>query len=201
MKVTNVQIVKKRSLDSEDFDSSYPTLMPFYLYGALTQPHIDHMLLLAPNIQLSAGSIELKLNSGSSVTDADLAKGVIVIAQDVRERAMQPFSIIKPGEVPETFFFKAGMQMAVKIYRDPFPASTVDRISMDQVKELLGEGSIHILGDVYVDSASLNGELKPTERRAYRSSRHHHHGSNIMSDEEREGWVRAVNEMHGRLSN
>ena len=172
--------------------------MPFYLYGSLTQPHIDHMLLLAPNIQLSAGSIELKLNSGSSVTDADLAKGVIAVAQDVRERAMQPFSIIDPQEVPEAFFFKAGTQMAVKIYRDPFPASTTDRISMGDVTELLGEGSIRLRGDVYVDSALINGEVSRSYRRAYRSARQEL--SHMMDDETKRKWIEAVNTMHKEMS-
>ncbi|KAL5521195.1 hypothetical protein ACEPAG_9118 [Sanghuangporus baumii] len=183
--VSNVQIVKLRSLDTEDFDSSYPPLMPFYLYGTSAQPHIDHMLVLAPNIQLTAGSIQLTLNDGSSISDADLATGVIAFASDVHERAMQPFAIMSSSQVPETFFFKAGTQMAVKIYRDPFPTSTLDKIDLDEVTELLGEGSIRIVGDVYVDSERLNGDDA---------------SSSGMSPATKKEWVDAVGKLHERMS-
>ncbi|KAL5504862.1 hypothetical protein ACEPAH_7525 [Sanghuangporus vaninii] len=183
--ITSVQIIKLRSLDTEDFDSQYPTLMPFYLYGTSAQPHIDHMLVLAPNIQLTAGLVQLTLNDGSSISDSDLSTGVIAISQDVHERAMQPFAIMSSSQVPETFFFKAGTQMAVKIYRDPFPTSTLDKISMDKVTELLGEGSIQVVGDVYVDSDSLNGDDS---------------SSGAMSQATKKEWVDAVDLMHQQLS-
>lgn len=35
--------------------------MPFYLYGTPSQQHIDHMLLVAPNTQLSAARVTLSL--------------------------------------------------------------------------------------------------------------------------------------------
>ncbi|KAL5504865.1 hypothetical protein ACEPAH_7528 [Sanghuangporus vaninii] len=194
--ITSVQIIKLRSLDTEDFDSQYPTLMPFYLYGTSAQPHIDHMLVLAPNIQLTAGLVQLTLNDGSSISDSDLTTGVIAIAQDVHERAMQPFAIMSSSkqdhskqdpskEVPKTFFFKAGTQMAVKIYRDPFPSSTLDKISMDEVRELLGEGSIRIVGDVYVDSKRLNGNDG---------------SSSGMSPAAKKKWVDEVDKLHERMS-
>ena len=195
VEVTNVKIVKRRSLDSEDFDSSYPALMPFYLYGTREQPHIDHMLLLAPNIQLSAGSVELELKDGTSLTDDELVKGVIAVATNVREKSMQPFPIMKSSEVPDSFWFKQGFKMDVKIYRDPFPTSTTDRINMDEVKELLEEGTITILGDVYVDSDKLNGDKEIAERRTYSTRALY----NSMSHQTKKDWVHAVGKMHRRL--
>ena len=41
VKVTDIEIVKKRTLRSKDYNSKYPSEMPFYMYGSLDELHID----------------------------------------------------------------------------------------------------------------------------------------------------------------
>lgn len=59
--LNNVFVVKKRSLDPEDLESSYPSLMPFYLYGTLEQMYIDHVLLLAPKLSFRRARLVVHL--------------------------------------------------------------------------------------------------------------------------------------------
>ncbi|KAL8803493.1 MAG: hypothetical protein Q9223_006140, partial [Gallowayella weberi] len=63
--------------------------MPFYLYGTPENIHIDHMLLRAPNIQLSASNITLDVFP--PIPANTLKAGCILFADEVPESAMQPF--------------------------------------------------------------------------------------------------------------
>ena len=154
--ISNVKIIKKRSLDTEDLDSTYPALMPFYLYGTQEQRHIDHVLLLAPNIQLTANKVTLETNPPLSAED--LAQGVIAVATNVHERTMQPFPENKDLAGINNFFFSEGGVLQVKVYRDPFPASTMDPIPIDEVTELITEGTITLGSELYIDSDMLNAD-------------------------------------------
>ncbi|KAL9592084.1 MAG: hypothetical protein Q9179_007074, partial [Wetmoreana sp. 5 TL-2023] len=90
--VTHFTALKDRPLNSKYRDQAYPSgHMPFYLYGSSPEScHIDHMLLRAPNIQLSASEIALSLTSGSIPPEV-LRQGCILFADGVQEAAMQPF--------------------------------------------------------------------------------------------------------------
>ncbi|TFK24917.1 hypothetical protein FA15DRAFT_704219 [Coprinopsis marcescibilis] len=56
-----------RSLLSRWHDPDYDTKhTPFYLYGTPQQQHIDHMLLKAPNAQLTAENVELEFFDAKS---------------------------------------------------------------------------------------------------------------------------------------
>ncbi|KAJ7785194.1 pyridoxal phosphate-dependent transferase [Mycena maculata] len=93
-----VGIVKNRPLSPAHLDSSYPQQMPFYIYGSIAETHIDHMLLHAPNAQLSAGNITLDVEMDLSnprnrqLLENGLDRGLIAVASSNPEFAMQPFS-------------------------------------------------------------------------------------------------------------
>jgi hypothetical protein len=58
--LSNIQVVKERSLKSCYRDQQFPeSCMPFYLFGTSQEQHIEHMLLRAPNVQISADRVHL----------------------------------------------------------------------------------------------------------------------------------------------
>ena len=120
--------------------------MPFYLYGSNKEMHLDHALLKAPNIQLSAENVswgppsdsggpkigfsvdagiwgtDVSIGLGSSnnkLPDAELGRGMIAVATDVYEAAMQPFPTNDELKASSIFFFKPGRKLAVSVYKDP----------------------------------------------------------------------------------
>lgn len=139
---------------TEDLDADYPDLMPFYLYGTEDSLHIDHVLLKIPNIHLSAGNLSHKFHP--PLTAADLAKGVVVVANNVHEASMQPFPIMRYMIIDEDFFFGVGKTLSVTVYRDPYPASTMDPVYMDAFKEVISTGEITLEGNLYIDTDALN---------------------------------------------
>ena len=165
--------------------------MPFYLYGTTQQPHIDHMLLFAPNIQITSGNVTF--SSSPQLNATQLAQGVIAIAQNVRERAQQPFpsgATIDSLEI----YGNNNKQLVVKIYNDPFPAETTEPIPIDQV---IAQGEIATgtitLGDAwYVDSDGLNSEV---EKEKYGFDR-----SGKMSLSLKQRWVKFVDGFDQQLS-
>ncbi|KAK9779600.1 hypothetical protein SCAR479_03666 [Seiridium cardinale] len=90
IKVTVTSTVISRPLNSRWRLPSYPKkFMPFYLYGNATEANIDHVIVRAPNTQLSAGRCLLNLEGG---TDQDFwSKPLILVLEDVYEETMQPF--------------------------------------------------------------------------------------------------------------
>ncbi|KAL8934252.1 MAG: hypothetical protein Q9216_005994, partial [Gyalolechia sp. 2 TL-2023] len=128
---TSFTAIKDRPLNSKYRDHGYPTThMPFYLYGDPSAPHIDHMLLLAPNIQLSA---HISLSVTPPLPPSLLREGCILLLHDVREASMQPFlptttspspsssSSLVPGQGPTSernFFFKRGSRFQASVFRD-----------------------------------------------------------------------------------
>lgn len=156
--VSNVEVIKKRSLDTEDLDASYPTLMPFYLYGTPVQMHIDHILLIAPNIQLSCGKLSGSLQG--KLPAKELERGLIAVAGNVHERSMQPFPPMKDLDVQDNFFFSAGRTLEVTVYSDPFPTSTLDPIDLGKLKDIVAKGTLVLEDDIYIDSDRLNSEFE-----------------------------------------
>lgn len=152
--VSNVRVIKKRSLDTKDLDASYPTLMPFYLYGTSEQMHIDHILHIAPNIQLSCGKLSGSLQG--KLHEKELEQGLIAVARNVHERSMQPFPPMKDLDVKNNFFFNAGRTLEVTVYSDR--ASTLNPI--DLIKHKVAEGTLVLEDDIYIDSDGLNDEFE-----------------------------------------
>lgn len=138
--------------------------MPFYLYGTPSSIHIDHMLLLAPNIQLSASNVTLSVDPPIPATS--LKNGCILYLDDVQERAMQPFlptSQLVGGQGPTSasnFFFQAGKRFKVSVFEDRYGISAggpglgdVDygkRLATGEM--VLGKEK----GEIWVDSEGVN---------------------------------------------
>lgn len=90
-KLSDIRVVVQESMFFNTLDQAYPDRMPFYLYGNKAEAHLDHVLKKAPNGMISADNVKLVFEPGLS--DAQLAKGVIAVFEDVFENAIQPLSV------------------------------------------------------------------------------------------------------------
>ncbi|KAF5492470.1 putative L-tyrosine/L-aspartate decarboxylase [Colletotrichum siamense] len=90
--VTLGKTVVSRPLNSKWRLEEYPsTFMPFYLYGTPTEANIDHVIVRAPNTQLSAGRCDLKFYNENDMDPGIWNKPLVLLIEDVREAPMQPF--------------------------------------------------------------------------------------------------------------
>lgn len=159
IKVTN--IVKDRSLKGRFRDTNYPSnSVPFYLYGAPNDLNIDHILVRAPNIQLSADNIQLSLSK--SLDPVTLARGAILLINGISEASMQPFQSTE-GPLGDTlaadsnFFFRPGQEFKVSVYEDARAAGEPGPGLVDlQNSIMLGEGTMTLGEGRLVDSVQLN---------------------------------------------
>lgn len=161
--VSVTAIVKDRSLGGRYRDTSYPTTgVPFYLYGTPTDLNIDHILVCAPNIQLSADNVSLSLDN--SISADALSKGAILLIDDYVEASMQPFQSTE-GPLGDTlaadseFFFTPGREFSVCVYEDPkdggTPGPGIADVKGNGAK-LIGEGKMKLSQGRYVDSVQIN---------------------------------------------
>ena len=163
----NVQVksftaIKDRPLNSKYRDHAYPSgHMPFYLYGTPSSLHIDHMLLLAPNIQLSASNVTLSVDP--PILAEKLKNGCILYLDGVQESAMQPFlptSHLVGGTGPTSannFFFRAGKKFKVSVFEDRYgiDAGGPGLGDVDYGKRL-ATGEVVLGGEIWVDSDGVN---------------------------------------------
>lgn len=159
-KVTMKRVVKSSGLNSRFRDAHYPrNFMPFYLFGSKGQHHIAHMLLQAPNINLSSSNIQLDNELRDKVA-SHLAKkeGLILALTDYREETMQPFPLdnYDPAINSKKFFFRTGEPLDVKVYLDPKPATANGPGLLDELSTLVGRGKMTLGDDVHVDVDLLN---------------------------------------------
>lgn len=149
--VTNIRIIRRRSLESTLLDATYPSFMPFYLYGTREQMHIDHILLCSPNVQLSSDQVKLELHPdfGDFDIDGELEDGLIAVMDDVREDVMQPF-----GTGHDPTFFKSHRTFRVSLYRDPDTPAISSPFS-----GALARGTITLGPCVYRDFDKINRDL------------------------------------------
>lgn len=137
--------------------------MPFYLYGSDEKScHIDHMLLLAPNIQLSASNISLSLGTGSLSPEV-LRAGCILFADGIEEAAMQPFlptSQLVSGQGPtsaKNFFFQPGKKFKVTVFRDRYGVSQGGPgLGVTSYGDRLASGEMVLGDEVWLDSETCN---------------------------------------------
>ena len=136
--------------------------MPFYLYGTPTDLNIDHILVRAPNIQLSADNVSLSLDKALSAKA--LSKGAILLIHDCVEAAMQPFQSSE-GPLGDTlaadseFFFTPGREFAVSVYEDAKGAEEPGPGILDGQADgakLIGKGRMKLGQGRYVDSVQIN---------------------------------------------
>ncbi|CAE6425087.1 unnamed protein product [Rhizoctonia solani] len=155
--VSNVQVIKNKRLDSKYLDLSYSNEMYFYLYGTPTQQHIEHILVASKNVQLTSDQVSLDLTTGA-ISEEDLAKGVIVRVDRLRESVVLP---VLPPHTPA--FFKAGAQHKVTVFRDPHAAQRYGPGLTEAYASAspIASGKIKFGAMVYADSVQLNSNPLP----------------------------------------
>lgn len=168
-----IKIVKDRSLKGRYRDVSYPSsFFPFYLYGTPDDLIIYHILVSAPNIQLSADGVELfleeektTLSTGSSqksLSPAALEKGALLFIEGISEASMQPFQSTEGplGDtlgLDSTFFSRPGRSFIVSVYQDTRSWNEPGPGLVDVSEaNLLGKGKLTLGESRYVDSVQLN---------------------------------------------
>jgi hypothetical protein len=159
--------------------------MPFYLYGNPQQLHIDHMLLRAPNTQISADQVDLKLDN--ALTEDQLQKGAIALIH-LSEAAMQPMHTTNPSK-----FFGPGKTFGVTIYADRNAAQArgpgLANVNAD---ELLAKGTLTLGPNVYIDYTNLNIQEFPKALLGGHEANVHHvkvdYTSRTTDIETREQW-------------
>ncbi|KAF8466153.1 pyridoxal phosphate-dependent transferase [Kalaharituber pfeilii] len=120
--ISNVSEVYCASLQTSALDSEYPNEMPFYLYGSLSSPNIEHLLRASPNVQLSSENVQLIVQP--PLTVERLSKGVVALFTDVRERVIQPMVCTNEDATDQSQFKSRGFnfvpeaQFRVRIYED-----------------------------------------------------------------------------------
>jgi len=160
--------------------------MPFYLFGTEQQQHIDHMLLKAPNAQLTAEQVSLDLG-GQSLTADQLEKGVLVFL-DRHEIAMQPFNKTNPP-----LFFSPSTQFNIKIYDDTNAADAHGPGLADITSSTeLATGTLTLPATVFKDWLVLNTEdfANPTPLVT-------HHTSSKMNARQKAGWSAMMSDRLG----
>ncbi|EMD41726.1 hypothetical protein CERSUDRAFT_102127 [Gelatoporia subvermispora B] len=170
VKISNVRVVKNRSLNSRWRDDKYPAdFTPFYLYGTRAEQHVAHMLLKAPNAQMTADGIELALDG--ALTEAQLAQGVLLrVAWP--EAAAQPDAANLQQYDTSLRFFRAGETLNVRVYADPNAADAHGpRLAsvMDSGETPLATGTMRLKDGVRVEWDGLN-QQDFVERETHRTT-------------------------------
>jgi hypothetical protein len=138
VEVTNFGVIKNRPLFSRHLDIAYPSRMPFYLYGSEQEMHIDHVLVQAPNAQLSAGEVSFELIEGSESAIAEgFRGGLIAIADALPDHLMQPFT----SDRLDTFFHPS-TKLDVSIYPDEEAAQSQGHCLCDNPGEPIARARI-----------------------------------------------------------
>ncbi|KAI3231206.1 hypothetical protein DTO012A9_8158 [Penicillium roqueforti] len=160
--VTMNRVVKSRGLNSNFRDNHYPrNFMPFYLFGTKEQHHITHMLLQAPNINLSSSNIQLDKELHDKVAPRlGEGEGLILALTDYREETMHPFPLDNNDRAINSkgFFFRRGQTFNVKVYVDPKLATANGPGLLDELCTLVGRGKMTLGDDVHVDVTVLNAD-------------------------------------------
>lgn len=150
--VTNIGVIKDQPLSSRHLDLTYPSKMPFHLYGTRQGMHIDHILVKAPNAQLSAGEVTYELIEGdeSVVTDG-LENGLIAVADALPENLMQPFT----SDRLKTFFHP-GAKLEVSIYPDAEAARSQGHDLCENLGKPSARARITLGDNTFVDEHMIN---------------------------------------------
>ncbi|KAL0575884.1 hypothetical protein V5O48_006084 [Marasmius crinis-equi] len=109
------KIVVDQSLRRSDLNESYPQGgMPFYLFGTSAETHIDHHLVLSPNVHLTASQVRFDPRPEKPFEEL-----MIATLDEQREDIMQPFSANhKPA------FFAPNAKLKVSVYPFSVPPNT-----------------------------------------------------------------------------
>ncbi|KAA1469663.1 PLP-dependent transferase [Dentipellis sp. KUC8613] len=150
--ISHISVVKNRSLATRHLDLSYPTKMPFYLYGTLDEMHLDHILLHAPNAQLTANDVHIELPNIDAATFANgLQRGLIAVMDMIPEHLLQPFSADhRPS------FFRPGVKHGVTIYHDHHSAQALGPGLVTGLESPIAFGSVTLGDSIFIDSVMIN---------------------------------------------
>ena len=141
--------MKDRPLNSRWRDQKYPeTYTPFYLYGTTTEHHVDHMLLRAPNAQITSELVTV--NCTPALTADQYARGVIAYLN-------RPEDSMQPLTADSASFFKPGTTFNVTIFEDP-NAANAHGPDLSKGGAPLTQGTITLGKTVYYDAKMLNVE-------------------------------------------
>jgi hypothetical protein len=150
--VRNIRVIKNRPLCSRHLDMAYPSRMPFYLYGTRQEMHIDHILVQAPNAQLSAGEVTAELIEGSEpVFSAGLRNGLIAVADALPEHLMRPFTSDRLES-----FFHPGAKLDLSVYLDEEAARSQGYDLCDKLGEPIARCRITLGCNMFVDEYLIN---------------------------------------------
>ncbi|KAF8182752.1 pyridoxal phosphate-dependent transferase [Mycena galopus ATCC 62051] len=149
--LSNIQVVKERSLQSRYRDQQYPeSCMPFYLFGTSQEQHIEHMLLRAPNVQISADRVQLDVEPPLSASQ--LEKGVLlqINKPERARRALQPPAADNP---PQRMFQRGAVTIV-----DDTKLAVAQGPGLAVGGNQLTRGKVTLAGGVYVDWTDINTE-------------------------------------------
>ncbi|KAF8324114.1 PLP-dependent transferase [Clavulina sp. PMI_390] len=106
VEISMVSILRNTSLHRNNIDKVYPARMPFHVFGKLEDAYIEHTLLRAPNVQLSASGAKLELNGS-----VDYSRPLFAVLDKQHEALQQPFNVHHPPS-----FFACGESLDVSVY-------------------------------------------------------------------------------------
>ncbi|KAJ8515142.1 hypothetical protein ONZ45_g7400 [Pleurotus djamor] len=138
-KLTNIRVHVDRSLRSKDLLPYPVNTMPFFVYGADEQRHIDHVYTASPNIQLSADQVKIE----------GLPRRVRAAYAHLRlpEVAMHPFpsNEVRSSKSAAPFFFRPGAIFHDVVFSQDLAGA-----------QLLGRGTLTLTENVFTDTDMLN---------------------------------------------
>ncbi|KAJ3785409.1 pyridoxal phosphate-dependent transferase [Lentinula aff. detonsa] len=146
-KITDIQVIVQKKLNSK-FLTPYPDRkLPFYVYGSGAEAHIDHVYTASPNIQMTADQV---------VVGADLhhdwnATPVLYAQLPFAEISMQPFESNRIRETKPFFFHSGAKYDNVVFTRDLAGHDVVATTSLTLPEKK----------NVFVDTDMLNADPEP----------------------------------------
>ncbi|KAJ3967966.1 pyridoxal phosphate-dependent transferase [Lentinula raphanica] len=146
-KITNIQILVQKKMNSK-FLTPYPTRkMPFFVYGSGAETHIDHVYTASPNIQMSADQVVI----GTDLHNDWNTTPVLYAQLPFAEVSMQPFESNLLRET-KPFFFRSGVTYNNVVFtRDQEGRDVVATSSLTLPEKK----------NVFVDTDMLNADPEP----------------------------------------
>ncbi|RAH52097.1 pyridoxal-dependent decarboxylase domain protein [Aspergillus piperis CBS 112811] len=152
------RVVISRPLNSTNRDDHYPRhLMPFYLYGSQNEFHISHMLLQAPNVNLSACGVTFTEALPQRVLALLERRALILTLTEYREETMHPLPETNSAILEnDNFFFRPGQRFQVKIFEDHKEPNAKGPGLIDNLRFPIAREEMTLNSDVHVDVEALN---------------------------------------------
>ncbi|KAJ4463690.1 pyridoxal phosphate-dependent transferase [Lentinula lateritia] len=169
-KITDIQVIVQKKLNSK-FLTPYPTRkMPFYIYGSEAQTHIDHVYTASPNIQMTAEQVVI----GTDLQNDWNANPVLYAQLPFAESSMQPFlSNFDRETAHKPFFFHSGAKYDRVVFtRDLAGEDVVATTSL----------TLPLKKNVFIDTDMLNADPEPNSAESVSYCVAHVHEVNSAED-------------------